>query len=153
MQAHLQPLLRLIPGLPSRPVSPVPESSSLSVTDEIEHSHSFRPRQCDRSPVKLRIRSASEGKSGLPEWSCEVPLERTPLDTLFFAFYHQAGSWTQLRAAQELQRQGWLYHRKYQTWFRATKSGSYHYFDHEGTWALRTKPGFVFDPAMQEDTD
>lgn len=150
MEAHLKPLLALVPSLPRRPGSPVP-SSGLCAEDFIAASHSHKPRSPERAPARQRLRSSSD--VGLPQWVCEAPLERTAADTLFFAFYHQAGSWAQLRAAQELQRRGWLYHRKYQTWFRASASGSYDYFDHEGGWALRTKPGFVFDPAMQEDTD
>lgn len=150
MEAHLLPLLALVPSLPLHPDSPLP-SSDLRSADFIEASHSHRPRSPERASPRQRLRSSSD--VGLPQWVYEVPLECTAADTLFFAFYHQAGSWAQLRAAQELQRRGWLYHRKYQTWFRPSATGSYDYFDHEGGWALRTKPGFVFDPAMQEDTD
>jgi len=150
VEAHLLPLLALVPSLPRRPVSPVP-ATDLSADDLIAASHSLQSRNAERCPLPQRLRSSSD--VGLPQWTLEVPLECTAADTLFFAFYHQAGSWAQLRAAQELQRQGWLYHRKYQTWFRASASGSYDYFDHEGAWALRTKPGFVFDPSMQEDAD
>lgn len=150
MEAHLQPLLALVPALPRSPAAPLPVAD-LCVAELIDASHAMQPRSEERCPLPQRLRSSTD--VGLPQWTLEVPLERTAVDTLFFAFYHQAGSWTQLRAAQELQRQGWLYHRKYQTWFRPSASGSYDYFDHEGAWALRTKPGFVFDPSMQEDAD
>ena len=81
----------------------------------------------------------------------DPPIEKLELDSLFFVFYHQAGSYSQYRAAMTLQSLGWLYHRKYQTWFKAHTNGSYLYFDHEWSWSLKAKPGFVFDPAMQED--
>lgn len=63
------------------------------------------------------------------------------IDTLFFAFYHQQGSYAQYMAAFELKRLGWMFNKKYHTWFRKSdpndtpsKGSKYYFFDYETSW-------------------
>lgn len=68
--------------------------------------------------------------------------EKLPLDTMFFAFYHQQNSFQQTLAAKRLKKNSWRYHKKYVTWFQrhsepkmATQDfeeGTYLYFDYDG---------------------
>lgn len=44
------------------------------------------------------------------------------LDTLFFAFYYQQGTYQQYLAAVELKKLNWMFHKKYNTWFKRTES-------------------------------
>lgn len=73
------------------------------------------------------------------------------LDTLFFAFYMQPGTWQQAMSAFYLKAQGWRYHRKYITWFQPQSSvvegtrGRWCYFDPFNGWCTRAKADFVFD--------
>lgn len=67
--------------------------------------------------------------------------ERLPADSLFFAFYHQQGSYQQFLAAKQLKKQSWRFHKKYMTWFQRHEEpkitsddyeeGTYVYFDYE----------------------
>merc|ERR1712154_28157 len=40
------------------------------------------------------------------------------LDTLFFIFYHQSGSYQQFMAAKQLKIRGWSFNKKYSAWFQ-----------------------------------
>lgn len=70
-----------------------------------------------------------------------VLFERLPADSLFFAFYHQQGSYQQFLAAKQLKKQSWRFHKKYMTWFQRHEEpkvtsddyeeGTYVYFDYE----------------------
>ncbi|ETW18224.1 hypothetical protein PFFVO_02740 [Plasmodium falciparum Vietnam Oak-Knoll (FVO)] len=42
--------------------------------------------------------------------------EKLHLDTLFFIFYYQPGTYQQHLAAKELKKKSWKYHKKYTTW-------------------------------------
>lgn len=87
--------------------------------------------------------------------------EKYDLDTLFFIFYYQQGSYQQHLAAKELKKLSWRYHTKYLTWFqrheepRMTASdyerGAYVYFDHETGWCQRIKSDFTFEYQFLED--
>ncbi len=67
--------------------------------------------------------------------------ERLPMDTLFFVFYFQQGTYQQFLAARQLKKHSWRFHKKYMTWFQrheepkvATEEyeeGTYVYFDYE----------------------
>lgn len=67
--------------------------------------------------------------------------EKLPIDTLFFAFYHQQGLHQQVLAAKQLKKQSWRFHKKYMTWFQrheepkrtevSFEEGTYVYFDYE----------------------
>jgi CCR4-NOT transcription complex subunit 3 len=88
-------------------------------------------------------------------------IEKLPLDTMFFAFYFQQGSYQQVLAAKKLKKHSWRFHKKYATWFQrhsdpkiATQEfeeGTYVYFDYESGWSQRIKSEFKFEYAFLED--
>ncbi|KAG2385558.1 hypothetical protein C9374_003373 [Naegleria lovaniensis] len=83
------------------------------------------------------------------------------VDTLFFIFYFQQGTYYQYLAAKELKRQAWRFHKKYLTWFQRHdkptvttneyEQGTYVYFDADAGWCQRIKEGFSFEYAYLED--
>lgn len=87
--------------------------------------------------------------------------EKYDLDTLFFIFYYQQGSYQQHLAAKELKKLSWRYHTKYLTWFQRHEepritasdfeSGAYVYFDHDSGWCHRIKSDFTFEYQFLED--
>jgi CCR4-NOT transcription complex subunit 3 len=101
----------------------------------------------------------------MPQFSKEADvtalLERLPMDTLFFVFYFQQGTYQQYLAAKQLKKHHWRFHKKYMTWFQrheepkiATEEyeeGTYVYFDYESGWCQRIKSEFKFEYAYLED--
>ncbi|SCO72202.1 CCR4-NOT transcription complex subunit 5, putative [Plasmodium vivax] len=88
--------------------------------------------------------------------------EKLPLDTLFFIFYYQPGTYQQHLAAKELKKKSWKYHKKYTTWFLPcdnntrmlndkTEQGTYLSFDYESTWSKQLKEEFSFEHMYLED--
>lgn len=83
------------------------------------------------------------------------------VDTLFFIFYFQQGSYQQYLAAAQLKKLSWRYHKKYKTWFQRHEEptettdeyerGTYVYFDFESGWCQRIKTEFTFEYAFLED--
>nr|CCA30013.1 hypothetical protein NCLIV_068900 [Neospora caninum Liverpool]CEL71226.1 TPA: hypothetical protein BN1204_068900 [Neospora caninum Liverpool] len=83
------------------------------------------------------------------------------LDTLFFVFYYQQGTYQQYLAARELKQQSWRYHKKYLTWFQRHEEpritadkyeqGTYVYFDYDSGWCSRIKQEFTFEYLWLED--
>ena len=83
------------------------------------------------------------------------------LSTLCFIFFFQRGTPQQYFAAKELRRRNWVYHIRYQTWFRRISEpvektdeyevAKYEYFDHgsEG-WFVRKRPAFKFEYANMQ---
>lgn len=98
-----------------------------------------------------------------PTRSYEDPamFEKYDLDTLFFIFYYQQGSYQQHLAAKELKKLSWRYHTKYLTWFQRHEEpritaadferGAYVYFDHDSGWCQRIKSEFTFEYQFLED--
>jgi CCR4-NOT transcriptional regulation complex NOT5 subunit len=82
---------------------------------------------------------------GTPQFTTQTEIaelfERLPMDTLFFVFYFQQGTYQQYLAARQLKKHSWRFHKKYMTWFQrheepkvATEEyeeGTYVYFDYE----------------------
>lgn len=74
------------------------------------------------------------------------------VDTLFYIFYYQQGTYHQYLAAKELKKQSWRFHKQYLTWFQRHsepqaitdeyEQGVYVYFDWEGSWCQRKKSDF-----------
>lgn len=54
----------------------------------------------------------------LPMYNRRESFTKFDIDTLFFAFYYQQGTYQQYLAAIELKRKNWMFHKKYHTWFR-----------------------------------
>ncbi|CAG8585363.1 23981_t:CDS:10, partial [Racocetra persica] len=89
--------------------------------------------------------------------------EKFDIDTLFFIFYYQQGTYQQYLAARELKKQSWRFHKKYLTWFQRHEEpkaitdeyeqGTYIYFDYEGAWCQRKKTEFRFEYRFLEDAE
>ncbi|KAK3823549.1 MAG: Not1 N-terminal domain, CCR4-Not complex component-domain-containing protein [Benniella sp.] len=89
--------------------------------------------------------------------------EKFDVDTLFFIFYYQQGTYQQYLAAKELKKQSWRFHKKYLTWFQRHEEpkvitddyeqGTYIYFDYEGAWCQRKKTDFRFEYKFLEDSE
>ncbi|DBA03182.1 TPA: hypothetical protein N0F65_003902 [Lagenidium giganteum] len=87
--------------------------------------------------------------------------EKLDVDSLFFIFYYQQGSYQQYLAARELKRRTWGYHKKYKTWFKRHEEpqvtgedyeqGTFVYFDYETGWCQRIKTEFTFEYSYLED--
>jgi len=92
-----------------------------------------------------------------------IIFEKFDIDTLFFIFYYQQGTYQQYLAAKELKKQSWRYHKKYLTWFQRHEEpkeitaeyeqGTYVYFDYETGWCQRKKTEFSFEYRFLEDFD
>lgn len=93
------------------------------------HSHRHLPLPQDSRRYRKYVPRSPyvhQDKRGNPAY----PLQPTPsyddpamfakydLDTLFFIFYYQQGSYQQHLAAKELKKLSWRYHTKYLTWFQ-----------------------------------
>ncbi|CEG78959.1 Putative Potential mRNA deadenylase and CCR4-NOT complex subunit Not5p [Rhizopus microsporus] len=88
--------------------------------------------------------------------------EKFDIDTLFFIFYYQPGTYQQYLAARELKKQSWRFHKKYSTWFQRHEEpktitedyeqGIYIYFDYENAWCQRKKNDFRFEYRYLEDS-
>ncbi|SBS84280.1 CCR4-NOT transcription complex subunit 5, putative [Plasmodium malariae] len=98
----------------------------------------------------------------LSEFQSPKLFEKLHLDTLFFIFYYQAGTYQQHLAAKELKKKSWKYHKKYTTWFLPydnnvtisndkMEQGTYLSFDYESTWSKQIKNDFSFDHKYLED--
>ncbi|KAG0222574.1 general negative regulator of transcription subunit 5, partial [Actinomortierella wolfii] len=89
--------------------------------------------------------------------------EKFDIDTLFFIFYYQQGTYQQYLAARELKKRSWRFHKKYLTWFQRHEEpkaitddyeqGTYIYFDYEGAWCQRKKSDFRFEYKFLEDAE
>lgn len=83
------------------------------------------------------------------------------LETLFFAFYYEQGTYQQYLAAVELKRKDWMFHKKYHTWFRRAEAGEslvkgqsgakYVYFDYEGSWSQKASSYADIDDSQFEN--
>jgi CCR4-NOT transcription complex subunit 3 len=87
-----------------------------------------------------------------PLFSEAERIRQMELDTLFFIFYHQPGTYQQYLAAKYLQSKNWQYHKKEQTWFQREDSGrgksgkgTYFYFDYTASWSQRIRQDFLFE--------
>lgn len=66
---------------------------------------------------------------------------RLDLESIFFAFYYQKGTYAQYLAASELKRRGWVFNTRFLTWMRKDgdkKSRRTLYFDYENDWRMKT---------------
>lgn len=87
--------------------------------------------------------------------------EKMDVDTLFYVFYYQQGTYQQFLAAKELKKRSWRFHKRFLTWFQRHEEpkvinneyeqGTYRYFDFEGSWLQRRKTNFKFEYQFLED--
>jgi len=128
-----------------------------------ETSHKNIARDTDTLPIAA-TKEKIPTKTVLPKRKIvdESLFEKFDIDTLFFIFYFQKGTYEQFLAAKELKKRTWRYHKKYCTWFkrleapRVTKEdyeqGTYAFFDYDaGGWCQRKKADFLFKYSYLED--
>ncbi|CAG8676157.1 10546_t:CDS:2, partial [Ambispora gerdemannii] len=128
------------------------------VQQMLDASLEFVPESLDSERPKYY---APRNPYPTPQYYPQAPLtifdnpalfEKFDLDTLFFIFYYQQGTYQQYLAARELKKQSWRFHKKYLTWFQRHEEpkaitdeyeqGTYIYFDYEGAWCQRKKTEF-----------
>ncbi|KAF9911435.1 general negative regulator of transcription subunit 5 [Linnemannia zychae] len=134
----------------------------------LEASYQFIPEPADTERPK-----APKNPYPTPSYYPQTPppglfanpatFEKFDIDTLFFIFYYQQGTYQQFLAARELKKQSWRFHKKYLTWFQRHEEpkaitddyeqGTYIYFDYEGAWCQRKKTDFRFEYKFLEDSD
>ncbi|KAG0280184.1 general negative regulator of transcription subunit 5 [Linnemannia exigua] len=134
----------------------------------LETSFQFLPEPVDTERPKYY---APKNPYPTPSYYPQIPppnlfessatFEKIDIDTLFFIFYYQQGSYQQYLAARELKKQSWRFHKKYLTWFQRHEEpkaitddyeqGTYIYFDYEGAWCQRKKTDFRFEYKFLED--
>jgi CCR4-NOT transcription complex subunit 3 len=92
-----------------------------------------------------------------PLFSEAARIKQMELDTLFFIFYHQPGTYQQYLAAKCLHSKNWQYHKKEQTWFQREDTargksgkGTYFYFDYTASWSQRIRQDFLFETQSLE---
>jgi len=118
------------------------------------------PRNVVQTPVSFPTIPA-------PIFDSPLVFEKFDVDTLFFIFYYQQGTYQQYLAARELKRQSWRFHKKYMTWFQRHdepkvtsddyEQGTYLYFDfvlkddYDTGWCQRIKTEFTFEYGYLED--
>ncbi|KAL1915697.1 uncharacterized protein VTP21DRAFT_6456 [Calcarisporiella thermophila] len=123
---------------------------------DIERPKHYIPRHPYSTP-------ASYPQQPLPIFDNPNLLEKLDIDTIFFIFYYQQGTFQQYLAARELKRQSWRFHKKYLTWFQRHEEprvitdeyeeGTYIYFDYEAAWCQRKKTEFRFEYRYLEDAE
>ncbi|KAF9285810.1 general negative regulator of transcription subunit 5 [Mortierella alpina] len=136
----------------------------------LEASFQFLPEQADTERPKYY---APKNPYPTPSYYPQAPppslfessavFEKFDIDTLFFIFYYQQGTYQQYLAARELKKQSWRFHKKYLTWFQRHEEpkaitddyeqGTYIYFDYEGAWCQRKKTDFRFEYKFLEDAE
>jgi len=111
---------------------------------------------------------ASYPTTRLPVLDNPALFERLDTEALFFAFYHQPGTYQQYLAARELKRQSWRYHKAHGAWFQRHEEpraagaeferGTFVYFDYNvvhddasAGWCYRLKQDFTFTYDQLED--
>lgn len=87
------------------------------------------------------------------------------LESLFFAFYYQCGTYQQYLAAIELKKRGWQFHNRFQTWIKKeitqelTRGGKQQtktktiFFDYEKEWKCKVSAANeiqIDDPAISK---
>ncbi|KAF8939639.1 Not1 N-terminal domain, CCR4-Not complex component-domain-containing protein [Dissophora ornata] len=136
----------------------------------LEASYQFMPEAADTERPKYYTPknpypTPSYYPQTPPQGLFENPamFEKFDIDTLFFIFYYQQGTYQQYLAARELKKQSWRFHKKYLTWFQRHEEpkaitddyeqGTYIYFDYEGAWCQRKKTDFRFEYKFLEDSE
>ncbi|KAG0364115.1 Not1 N-terminal domain, CCR4-Not complex component-domain-containing protein [Gamsiella multidivaricata] len=136
----------------------------------LEASYQFIPEAADTERPK---HYAPKNPYPTPSYYPQTPpaglfdnaamFEKFDIDTLFFIFYYQQGTYQQYLAARELKKQSWRFHKKFLTWFQRHEEpkaitddyeqGTYIYFDYEGAWCQRKKTDFRFEYKFLEDAE
>ena len=90
-------------------------------------------------------------------------MKKLPIDSLMLIFYYREGTFAQTRAADELKRQNWRFHKKFGVWFKRTEGGvrtmnpafefgAFNFLDSSSDrWGLRTRSDFTFEYEYLEE--
>jgi CCR4-NOT transcription complex subunit 3 len=148
-------------------VSVLMNDERIQLLQMVDESFSFIPESRDSEKVNKYVprntypTSASFPSTPMSLFENSNFYEKLDLDTLFFIFYYQQGSYQQFLAAKELKRRTWGYHKKYKTWFKRHEEpqitgedyeqGTFVYFDYETGWCQRIKTEFTFEYSYLED--
>ena len=137
------------------------EAGKRAVASSFENQ--LRPQERERSKITI-LKSPHQGYPFYPQRQLFTDVEqykKLELDTLFFIFYHQPGTFQQYLAAKELKNKNWIYHKRFQTWFQQhgelkqkgqdKERGTYVYFDYESNWSQRKKDNFEFEYTFLEN--
>lgn len=146
---------------------PVLSEEQRQIMRMIDESFHFIPESVDSEkanryvPRNVYPTPASFPTAPLPVFENGAVFEKLDVDSLFFIFYYQQGSYQQYLAARELKRRTWGYHKKYKTWFKRHEEpqvtgedyeqGTFVYFDYETGWCQRIKSEFTFEYSYLED--
>lgn len=146
---------------------PVLTEEQRQIMRMIDESFHFIPESVDSEkanryvPRNVYPTPASFPTTPLSVFENSAVFEKLDVDTLFFIFYYQQGSYQQYLAARELKRRTWGYHKKYKTWFKRHEEpqvtgedyeqGTFVYFDYETGWCQRIKTEFTFEYSYLED--
>ncbi|EQC32246.1 hypothetical protein SDRG_09996 [Saprolegnia diclina VS20] len=156
------------------PVVPAPAPAPYVMSEErrqllrlIDESFKLMPDSIDSEkgnryvPRNMYPTPPSFPSAPAPLFENPAVFEKFDLDTLFFIFYYQQGTYQQFLAARELKRQAWGYHKKYKTWFKRHEEpqmtgedfeqGTFVYLDYETGWCQRIKTEFTFEYSYLED--
>lgn len=157
-----KPALRTLLGrLTNEPEVPLGELDLETAQELIDTSFFYAIRADDRArPSLIVLNTPFPCHASFPKCPLFREVERIKqmeLDTLFFIFYHQPGTYQQYLAARYLQSKNWQYHKKEQTWFQREDSGrgksgkgTYFYFDYTASWSQRIRQDFLFESVHLE---
>ncbi|BFZ57524.1 proteinral negative regulator of transcription subunit 5 [Savitreella phatthalungensis] len=148
----------------------IPEEHALTEQERdhlLDSSMKYCPRDVHNDPPQSYV---PKEPFPTPPYYPNVPLdivshpesiEKVEIDTLFYIFYYNRGTYQQYLASRELKKQAWRFHKRYLTWFQRHEepkvitdefeSGTYRYFDFEASWVQRKKNDFRFQYAYLED--
>ncbi|GAW80484.1 CCR4-NOT transcription complex subunit 5 [Plasmodium gonderi] len=145
------------------------ECNTLKLQELIESSYTNCIKKSDRDHCRQYMPRMLWGNpceyfplTPLSDFQSPQLFEKLPLDTLFFIFYYQPGTYQQHLAAKELKKKSWKYHKKYKAWFLPynnnirmlndkMEQGTYLTFDYESTWSKQLKEEFSFEYMYMED--
>ncbi|KAH9249804.1 hypothetical protein BASA81_012399 [Batrachochytrium salamandrivorans] len=152
----------LLPHAASSPVPPVwPVSTDVNQKLYLlEASLHYLPRTVDSERSKLYIpqnvlpQPLVREFPQAPRLESSMVFERMDLESLFFIFYHQPGTFQQFLAARELKRQDWRFHKTHLVWMQryedptqATSEyelGTFVYFD-PTLWEQKVRVNFTVE--------
>lgn len=124
-------------------------NNKLEVQDSIGKHVQYTPRMVWHNP-RPDFPSSPLNKFTNPSF-----FDKLTLDTLFFIFYFQQGTFQQFLSIQELKKKKWQFHKKCFAWFykrsdskittEDAEIADYVYFDFEKDWCQKVKNDFAFE--------
>ena len=134
-----------------------PSTRHYTVLDLLETSYRNLPQLWDQEIVEpISQVSIKEEEATLyptvPMYNRRHNFEMFDIDTLFFVYYSQPGTYQSQLAEHELKKLNWLLNQQSRIWYKMSYPGStpnangkaqppaqvYKYFDYRGTWTTKT---------------